>query len=117
MSQVRALYGPQPPSFFSIVFCSLNAYPKLYRAYYCLQMMSVTAYLSDLKYVPLTTLAEARAERQMAEVEERQRKLADLAESALTEVNLNQHALLLHHSASCGVRPMSSMGEYSDLCR
>ena len=69
------------PSFFSIVFCSLNAYPKLYRAYYCLQMMSVTAYLSDLKNVPLTTLAEARAERQMAEVEERQRKLADLAES------------------------------------
>ncbi|CAK0787894.1 hypothetical protein CVIRNUC_011116 [Coccomyxa viridis] len=37
---------------------------------------------------PLDTariMQEARAERQMAEVEERQRKLADLAESALTE--------------------------------
>ena len=36
----------------------------------------------------LHTFAEARAERQMAEVEERQRKLANLAESALTEVRL-----------------------------
>ena len=33
-------------------------------------------------------LAEARAERQMAQVEERQKKLADLAESALTEVRV-----------------------------
>ena len=81
-----------------------------------LQMLSMTAYLSDLKYVPLICLAEARAERQMAEVEERQRKLADLAESALTEVNLNQHALMLHYSASCGVMLMSSMGGYSDVC-
>ena len=32
-------------------------------------------------------IAEARAERQMAQVEERQKKLADLAESALTEVD------------------------------
>ena len=77
-----------------------------------LQMMSMTAYL---KCVPLICLAEARAERQMAEVEERQRKLADLAESALTEVKLNQHALLLHRSTSCGVIPTSLIGGHPEI--
>ena len=82
---------------------------------YCLQIMSMTAYLSDLKCVPTICLAEARAERQMAEVEERQRKLADLAESALTEVNLNQHALLLDRSTSCGMISTSLMGIHSEI--
>ena len=79
-------------------------------------MVAMIEYLSDLKQMPLVCLAEARAERQVAEVEERQKKLADLAESALTEVSLKQHALLFHRSASCGVMPMSSMRGYSDVC-
>ena len=111
MSQVRALYGPQP-FFLLLSKCLPSALERL-----CVEcMVAMIAYLSDLKHMPLVCFAEARAERQMAEVEERQRKLADLAESALTEVSLNQHALLLHHSASCGVMPMSSMRGYPDVC-
>ena len=45
-------------------------------------------------------LAEARAERQMAQVEERQKKLADLAESALTEVRVGLLLTLVSSSWS-----------------
>lgn len=45
-------------------------------------------------------LAEARAEQQMAQVEERQKKLADLAESALTEVRVGLLLALISSSWS-----------------
>ena len=102
--------------FFILLSFALSVLTLFSRELMCCLQGAMIAYLSDPKHMPLVCLAEARAERQMAEVEERQKKLADLAESALTEVSLNQHALLLHHSASCGITPMSSMGKYSDVC-